>query len=647
MPNFKTAAREVIMDEQLGKGRRGMTFYTKKFEDYRATFERSRAVRMKERRYYHGDQWSSSEKAELQDRKQPDAAHNATRRAINGTIGVIAQSETDPRAWARTPDDEGAADTATASLRYAADCSQFDHVKLKQFKQYCISGTAAIIIEVDEKKKIHCRHIRWEEFFIDPRSREEDCSDAEYMGIGKWMYASQLARKYPKWAKVIESCSDVSIGLDALFDESFDDRPNDHSIWIDKESKRVFVVEMYYRDGGTWYRCVFFAGGILEEGRSAYKDEHGHSINPIEAVSCYIDDENQRYGLIKDMMDIQDGINKRHSKLLHIASSAQVQAADPSAIEVDPDVVRAEAARPDGVLPYGWQKVQTTDMAQAQAMLLAKDEAEIERLAPNPAILGRQGSDSSNVALQTRQQAGLVELGLIMEQWNHFEWRCFRQMWFRMKQFWKAPMWVRVTKDPAAPEYVGINQPIKGQVPVMNEYNMESYDPETGEPLMEEGVVGYENVVAQMDMDIVIDTQPETATLMAELITKIMDLVARVPQYQQEVPFEFFIENLPIPRKTQTLKRLREGKQAAQANMEKQREQARAVEEAAAASEIRLKNSSAAEKEASAAVKGAEVPLRQAQTQLALSQASKTAIEAFLAKEETGAGSKREAVGAH
>lgn len=634
---FKSAAREVIKGEGLGKGRRSMTYYTKKFEDYRSTFERSRTERMRERRYYHGEQWTTDEKAELQTRMQPDAVHNATRRAVNGTIGIIAQSKTDPRAWARTPDDEGAADTATAALRYAADCTQFDHMKVKQFKQYAMSGTAAIITEIDEDKKVHCRGIRWEEFFIDPRSREEDCSDAEYMGIGKWMYASQLAKKYKKWKSVIEAASDASIGLDALFDESFEDRPNDNSIWLDKESKRVFVVEMYYRDLGEWYRVVFFAGGVLEEAISAYRDERRRTMCPIEAVTCYIDDDNQRYGLIKDMMDIQDGINKRHSKLLHLASTAQIQASDPAAIEVDPDVARKEAARPDGVLPFGWQKVQTTDMAQAQAMLLAKDEAEIERLAPNPAILGRQGSDSSNVALQTRQQAGLVELGLVMEQWDHFEMRIFRQMWCRMKQYWKAPMWIRVTKDPAAPSYVGLNQP---------EMSTElDVHPETGELYDAPVQVGTTNNIAEMDMDITVDTQPETASLMAEMATKLMDLVSRVPAYQQQVPFEMFIELMPLPRKTQTLKRLREEKEKGMAENQKAQEQQRALVEAEATANIQKTQAQALDIQAATVVKQVDVPLKQALTQKALSEASKTAIEAFLLKEEPETGAEAGSVG--
>ena len=632
MPDFKTAAREVIKDSNLSKGRHDNSFYTKKFEDFRATFDNTRAIRMLERRYYHGDQWSTDEKAELSLRKQPDAVHNATRRAINGTIGVIAESQTDPRAMGRTPDDEGAADVATAALRYAADASSFDYKKVKCFRQYAMSGTAAVLIGIDSDKRIEVIPIRWEEFFCDPRSREEDFSDAEYMGIGKWMYASRLARKYPKWAKIIEACSDSRIGLDALFDESFEDRPNDHSIWIDKDSKRVFVIEMYYLEGGDWYRVVFFAGGVLEEAISAYRDDRRRTCNPIVAVSCYVDDENNRYGLIKDMKDIQDGINKRHSKLLHLASAAQIQATDPAAIEVDPDIARTVAARPDGVIPFGWQKVQTSDMAQAQALLLAKDEAEIERLAPNPAILGRQGSDSSNVALQTRQQAGLVELGLIMTQWEDWESRCFRHMWWRMKQFWKAPMWIRVTKDPASPTYLGINQPIMGEKLDVN--------PETGEVEMMQGVLGYDNLIGEMDVDITVDSQPETASLLAEQASKLMDLVARVPAYQPMVPFEMFIELMPIPRKTATLKRLKEHKEQANQQAQVAQEQARALAEAEATSKIRVNEATAIDRQAAAAVKGADVPLKQALTQKALSEASKTAIEAFLLKEDPGPGAE-------
>jgi hypothetical protein len=68
---------------------------------------------------------------------------------------------------------------------------------------------------------------------------------------------------------------------------------------------------MYYRDGQKWCRCKFHAGGALEEGDSAYLDDKKRPTNPIEAQSCYVDRQNNRIGIVRDMRGPQDEINKR------------------------------------------------------------------------------------------------------------------------------------------------------------------------------------------------------------------------------------------------------------------------------------------------------------------------------------------------
>jgi hypothetical protein len=135
------------------------------------------------------------------------------------------------------------------------------------------------------------------------------------------------------------------------------------SNWIDARRRRLMVVEIYHREGQSWNRCVFHAGGILEAGPSPYLDEKKQPECAIVAMSCYVDRENNRMGVGRDMRSPQDEFNKRRSKLLHLLNNRQVQAMPNEmgqmAIGTDADTVRAEAAKPDGVLPPGWQPVRT------------------------------------------------------------------------------------------------------------------------------------------------------------------------------------------------------------------------------------------------------------------------------------------------
>ena len=507
--------------------------------------------------YYNGNQLTREEKAELSKRGQPDIVINRVRPAVNGTLGVLKAGSTDPRAYPRTPKDEDSADIATKVLQFIADRNRFDDLKISVARDYLIRGTCAAIVEADEDLQITMQEISSEEFFADPRSRREDFSDARYMGIAKWQYADDVIRMYPDAKTDVEgSLSDSG----ALIDDLNQDRPQDASStvsWVDKKKRRVMVVEMYHREGSEWRRCVFHSGGTLAYGVSPYLDDKKRPCNPIVAQSCYIDRDNNRYGIVRDMRGPQDEINKRRSKLLHLINASQIQAVDPSAVEVDSNTARKEAARPDGVIPYGWQKVPTTDMAAGQANLLVEAKMEIERIGPNPAVLGREGENASGRANLVRQQAGLTEQAIVYGGVEVWELRAYEQMWNRARQFWTAPQYIRITDDEGAPQFVGINQPQMAQGP-----DGQPMADMTGQPI----VLGYENALAEMDVDIILDTTPDTANMAAEQFAVMAEL-AKV-YGPQAVPFEMMLQLSSIPGKREIMDKMKakadEGGQAQQ-----------------------------------------------------------------------------------
>ncbi len=53
-------------------------------------------------------------------------------------------------------------------------------------------------------------------------------------------------------------------------------------------------------------------------------------------------------------------------------------------IDVDADVARKEAARPDGVIPVGWGMSPNTVEFQGNMEMMAEAKAEIERMGPSP-----------------------------------------------------------------------------------------------------------------------------------------------------------------------------------------------------------------------------------------------------------------------
>jgi hypothetical protein len=158
--------------------------------------------------------------------------------------------------------------------------------------------------------------------------------------------------------------------------------------------------------------------------------------------------------------------------------------------------------------------------------LLAEAKGEIERIGPNPAILGRQGENASGRANLVRQQAGLTELAHLFGNLEDWDYRVQRQCWLRVRQFWTAPKFIRVTDDENAVRFVQINKPIYGEpAPVLDEATgMPKYDPYTRQIVMAPQLLGYENAVAEMGVDIIIDSTPDTANLQQEQFALLVDL---------------------------------------------------------------------------------------------------------------------------
>ncbi|MGI8839963.1 MAG: hypothetical protein ACR2F8_04130 [Caulobacteraceae bacterium] len=501
--------------------------------------------------YYDSDQYTGAELAKLAARNQPPIVINRVKPAINGIIGITEKGRSDPRAWPRNPGDDDAADAATDILRYIADFNRFKRLKQDCFLDMLVPGSGAALIGVDEDKQVTVTQVRWEEFFADPRARRRDFKDARFLGIAKWMYADDAAALYPDKGEAIEATVQAGQGTAGLApDQSYQDRPEwapggSGGAWVDKKQRRLMVVEMYYRDAG-WRRCVFTGSDILEEGPSPYQDHKGRPDCPIEAQSAYVKRDNSRYGAVWDMIGPQDEVNKRRSSALHRLVSKQVQVRDVTAIGEDINVARAEASKPDGVLPPGYEFADNRADVAGHLEMLQEAKAEIERMGPSPAILGRS-DDASGRHLLARQQSGITELANLYGGLEDWELRVYRQCWARAKQFWTAPQFIRVTDDEDAPKFVGLNQPIPGGPPSV------AADPATGMPTLRPGVLGYKNAVAEMDVDIEIDTQPDTGTIQQEAFSEIMALVGSSPIYQQQISLSTLIQLSPIPHKRSVL----------------------------------------------------------------------------------------------
>lgn len=502
------------------------------------------------RDYYDGWQLTREEVAELNRRKQPVIINNRIRRKVDAMVGIEQRSRTDPRALPRAPRDEQAADVATKALVFVDDVTRFDTKRSAAFENLLVEGYGGAEVVVEPRGgrlEIVVNRLRWEEIFYDPASREKDFSDAAFVGCMKWMSLDKAIALYgPQHEEIL---TQTCMGLDG---ETYEDRPLYESVfrWGDKKQRRVRVAQMYYLDGNVWHLAIFTGGGLIDHRVSPYYDDLGEPCCPMVLMSAYVDRENRRSGVVRDMMYAQDEINKRRSKSLHMLNSRQTQTIKGA---VDAQRLKDELAKPDGNVELdidavvgareagvpAFQILNNQDQLAGHFNLLMEAKNEIDMLGPNASLLGQLQGDQSGRAIMAQQQAGLVELSPIYDSLRDWTLRCYRQMWARIKQFWTEERWIRVTDEAQAPQFIGLNV-------------VQGYDPFTMQPVME-------NAVAQMDVDIIIEEAPDLVTLRQEEFEQLSALA----QQGIPIPPEILVEASAVRNKARILEAMKAAQQQA------------------------------------------------------------------------------------
>lgn len=557
------------------------------------------------RDYYDSKQLSTAELNALKKRKQAPVVINRIKPKIDGLAGMERTNRTTARAYPRTPKHEKDATGATEAIRFVLQDNFYNQLRSAAWENLCVEGSGGLDIIVKPQGnsfKITINHIMWDRMIYDPHSRRKDFSDARYLGQVVWMDYDQALATYPQGKAVLESMQSGSA--------TQDDRPR----WMDTIRNRVKIVELYYVKDGDWYYATFTRGGYVngEPKISPYKNEEGETESCYEFASLFVDREGNRYGATLQYLDVQDEINKRRSKALHLMSVRQVML-ERGAVD-DINKTRAELARPDGVVEVTpgmvFEVLKTGDMAAAQFNLLQEAKDEIDAVGFNAANSGKEQKSMSGIALESRRMAGQTEIAPMFDVLKHLDVRVYRKVWNRIKQYWKEEKWLRVTDDQYNLKWVGLN------------LQAGAVDEKTGQPLPQ-------NDIAQLDVDIIIDDAPDSVTMQEEEFTALSEMVkSGIP-----IPPSAIIEASNLKNKGRILEEMKQGQVNPEAVKKLQEEHQKVMEEnqqLKAGTQVEMMKLSAKQKSDQASL---AMDQQQMQAEIALEKA-KAAAEIQLEREK-------------
>ena len=508
--------------------------YVQQFEEAEQASVNGRAEAEQARDYFDGNQFTESEKRILRQRKQPITPENLIKPKVESLCGLERQSRTDPKAYPRTQAHDEEANAATDALRYVSDDQDIDIKKSRVFANMLVEGFGGVEVTVRKLKNgaIDPRilYVQWDRLYFDPHSCEADFADASYVGYITWMDAAKAKQKWKAKEAVIQATIEKGSSSTA---DTYEDKPR-WATWYDSKRNRIRINTHYHLEGGVWHRCVFTLAGELEESApSVFIDEEGNPENPLILQSAYVDRDNDRYGIVRDMIPLQDEVNKRRSKFLHMVNNTKVRVS--RSFEGQAEKVRKEMARPDGVIVADQNEIEELGnfgREAGQFQLLQDTRQSLKGIGPNAHMAGKAGEDQSGRAIMAMQQAGMTEMTPLLDNLRHFTLRLYRQVWNRIRQFWTEERWIRVTDDEKNVRFVGLNvtqahvaMQKLGDAVKAGEVPMELAGQFEAEIMSRPDLQAPANSVAELDVDIDIDEVQETPTLQIEQFESLMQLL--------------------------------------------------------------------------------------------------------------------------
>jgi hypothetical protein len=512
-------------------------------EDAEEATDAARKASERDRDYYDGKQLTAAEKAALRQRGQPDVVINRIKPKIDYLAGFEAANRTDPRAFPRTPNDEEASEAATDALRFVKDKAEYDGTFSGVWQNMLIDGYGGVELVIEPKpdgtNEIAAKHWEWDRLFYDPHSRKLDFSDARYVGGYIWMDEEEARETWN--TEEAHSAIETTVTADTTT-QTYDDRPR-WKTWVSgKTRKRVRIVQMYHREGGKWMYCVFTKGGKLESMAVPFVDQDGNSWCPLIMQSAYVDRDNNRYGLVRLMIDVQDEINKRRSKALHRLTMQQVVAEEGAVRDVDQ--AKKELAKPDGIVivntGFRFELLGKAEQLAGELQLLQESKNEIEQMGPNASMLGKDGDAPSGRAILANQQSGQTEITLLLDRHRYLKRRVYQRTWDLIRQYKQEEWWVRVTDNEKNIKFIGLNRPVTAREELAKRMQSQGMQPQEIEqtmaqmsqdpmraPMLDQ-VIRTENQPTEMYMDITIEEVPDAANVQEEQFQALIKLAPAV-----------------------------------------------------------------------------------------------------------------------
>ncbi|MGX3045947.1 portal protein [Helicobacter sp. T3_23-1056] len=348
--------------------------------------------------YYHGNQLPLEIYHEIRARGQMPLVENIYKMIVDKILGYKTQSLQEIKVSGRQEEDKPLANLLNDILKVFSQQNNFDKEIIKRDKDLMFGmAVCELWVKKDGKDKIiDIKTLPADSFLIDKYSTDKNAQDA---------------RRFHKITNIDEAQARALFGENILLEKATNSDENR------AEVVESWIYESYTNEKGerknAWNRYIWKKSQLLSYEISPFKNGE----NPFIIAKYNIDENNQWYGMFRDIKPLQDYINFAENKIINMMGSFKVFVEEGSFNNIDEFKRQAGSDNAVVFLREGSLKEKRLEFVQHHAAIneLSQKTAEKRNLAKilsglNDEALGVAINRQSGVAISQRREAGLMGL---------------------------------------------------------------------------------------------------------------------------------------------------------------------------------------------------------------------------------------------
>jgi hypothetical protein len=534
--------------------------------------------------FYDGIQWNANDAETVRERGQQPLVFNVIATTINWLLGTEKRGRTDYKILPRRKEGGKSAEMKTQLLKYLSDANRTEFHISRAFADAVKVGVGWLeegVQSDDEGEPIYDRYESWRNMLHDSAATELDLEDGRYIFRSKWMDTDIAKAMFPKRKAIIDiAASETGAFFRAMSgsgDEAMDSAEQDmQESYLNgvggtdhSDRERVRMIECWFKipteedfiKGGDFtgeifdarspghmseiesgrgevvrkvrmrtFCAIFTEAGLVHLSKSPYR----HNRYPFTPIWCYRRDrDNLPYGVVRQMRDPQQDVNKRASKALHILNTNKV-IMDEGAVD-DLEAFKEEVSRPDAIIIKKQGKSLELNVEREFAQThMQMMEISINRIQHMSGVtdesMGRTTNATSGRAIIARQDQGALATASIFDNLRFARQVSGEKKLSLIEQFMDKRKEFRITNQRGHAEY-----------PVAND----------GMP---------ENDIVRTKADFVISEEDWNSTMRQAQVQALMDLFTTLGPVAPEImigSLDLLVETMDVPQREELVKRIR------------------------------------------------------------------------------------------